>query len=154
MKQKFVQICTKKGLTVSSCESLTAGLFTSTIASVPGASAVLKGGFVTYFTEMKHQLAKVDWELIEKYGVVSEQCANAMATNTRNIMSTDFCVSFTGNAGPSSMEGKEAGLVYCAIATKDKTDVFEFHLGQMERNELRQYLVDTMIEKLLCYIEE
>ncbi len=154
MKTKLVKLCTQKQVTISSCESLTAGLFTSTIASVPGASAVLKGGLVTYFTEMKHELAKVDLALIEKYGVVSQECAYAMATNTRKIMTTDFCISFTGNAGPSSMEGKEAGLVYCAIASKEKTDVFEFHLGQMERNELRQYLVDTMIEKLLSYIEE
>lgn len=154
MKQKLVKICSEKGLTVASCESLTAGLFTSTIASVPGASAMLKGGFVTYFTEMKHEMAQVDWDLINKYGVVSEQCAYAMATNTRRITNSDFGISFTGNAGPSSMEGKEAGLVYCAIASKEKTEIFEFHLGKMERNELRQYLVDTMIEKLLEYIGE
>lgn len=153
MKQRLVKICTEKGITVSSCESLTAGLFSSTIASVPGASAVLKGGLVTYFTEMKHVLAHVDRNLIDKYGVVSHECAYAMATNTRQIMDVDYCVSFTGNAGPSTMEGKPAGLVYCAIASKNDVEVFEFRLQQMERNELRQYLVDTMIEKLLNKIE-
>ena len=55
--KQLVLLCTKHHLTLSSCESLTAGLFTSTIASVPGASAVLKGGLVTYFTPMKSVLA-------------------------------------------------------------------------------------------------
>ena len=51
--KQLVSLCTKNHLTISSCESLTAGLFTSTIASIPGASAMLKGGLVTYFTPMK-----------------------------------------------------------------------------------------------------
>lgn len=154
MKHKLVKLCSEKGITLSSCESLSAGLFTSTIASVPGASAVLKGGLITYYTEMKHTLAHVDIKVIEKYGVVSKECAYCMAKNTRDITDSTYCVSFTGNAGPSAMEGKPAGLVYCAIASIKNVDVFEFHLGGMERNELRQYIVDSMIEKLLEYIEE
>ena len=51
--KQLVSLCTENHLTISSCESLTAGLFTSTIASIPGASAILKGGLVTYFTPMK-----------------------------------------------------------------------------------------------------
>ena len=154
MKFKLVRECKEKKITLSSCESLTAGLFTSTIASVPGASAVLKGGFVTYFTEMKNKLAHVDQSIIDQYGVVSKECAYAMAYNTREITDSDYCVSFTGNAGPSTMEGKPAGLVYCAIASKENTEVYQFQLNGMSRNELRQYLVDTMIEKLLKKIEE
>ena len=50
--KQLVSLCTENHLTISSCESLTAGLFTSTIASIPGASAILKGGLVTYFTPM------------------------------------------------------------------------------------------------------
>ena len=154
MKKKLVELCKEKKLTVSSCESLTAGLFTSTVASVPGASAVLKGGFVTYFTEMKAKLAQVDWNIIENYGVVSKECAYAMAYNTRNITESDYCLSFTGNAGPSTMEGKPAGLVYCGLASKEEVIVYDFHLEGMERNELRQYLVDAMIENLIKKIEE
>lgn len=77
--KQLVSLCKKYHLTLSSCESLTAGLFTSTIASIPGASAVLKGGLVTYFTPMKSVLAHVDVDLIQKYGVISEECAYAMA---------------------------------------------------------------------------
>ena len=45
----LIELCKDKHVTVSSCESLTAGLFTSTLASIPGASAVLKGGFFYVF---------------------------------------------------------------------------------------------------------
>ena len=97
------------------CESLTAGLFTSTIASIPGASAILKGGLVTYFTPMKSVLAHVDVNLIQKYGVISEECAYAMAKNTREIMDVDYCVSFTGKQvrvlGKKNQQ--EESLCYC-----------------------------------------
>ena len=69
--KQLVSLCTENHLTISSCESLTAGLFTSTIASIPGASAILKGGLVTYFTPMKSVLAHVDVNLIQNYGVIS-----------------------------------------------------------------------------------
>lgn len=91
--RQLVSLCTENHLTISSCESLTAGLFTSTIASIPGASAILKGGLVTYFTPMKSVLAHVDVDLIQKYGVISEECAYAMAKNTRQIMDVDYCIS-------------------------------------------------------------
>ena len=63
--RQLVSLCTENHLTISSCESLTAGLFTSTIASIPGASAILKGGLVTYFTPMKSVLAHVDVDEVE-----------------------------------------------------------------------------------------
>lgn len=108
----LIELCKEKHVTVSSCESLTAGLFTSTLASIPGASAVLKGGFVTYFTEMKQVMAHVEKVLIDTFGVVSGECAKQMAQNTREITQSDYCVSFTGNAGPDAMEDKPAGCVF------------------------------------------
>lgn len=145
---QIIEICTKKNQTIASCESLTAGLFTSTIASNSGASAVLKGGLVTYFTELKEKLVKIDKKIVLEYGVVSEECASAMAVNTRTILDVDYCVSFTGNAGPSTMEGKPAGCVYCAIATKDAVYNYHFQCDDMTRNEVRTYVVDQMISHL------
>ena len=69
----------KDRLTIGSCESLTAGLFASTIAEVSGASAVLKGSIVTYWTECKVNVVHVREEIVEKYGVVSAPCAKEMA---------------------------------------------------------------------------
>lgn len=141
-------------LTVCSCESLTAGLFCDTLAEIPGVSAVLKGGLVTYFTQMKEVLAHVPSSLINEYGVVSSQCALAMGQNTRAIMDADYCVSFTGNAGPDVMENKPAGTVYCAIAGKDKYYTFYFLLENQTRNEVRNNVVELMIDELLKVVKK
>lgn len=152
--KQLVLLCTTHHLTLSSCESLTAGLFTSTIASVPGASAVLKGGLVTYFTPMKNVLAHVDVDLIQKYGVISEECACAMAKNTREIMDVDYCVSFTGNAGPSAWEEKPAGRVYCAIASKKAVRVYGFQCTGLSRNDVREHVVLEMVDVLINTIQK
>ena len=107
----FVALLKEKKLTIGSCESFTAGAFCAAIADVAGASAVLKGGLVTYATQEKIALAHVDAKIIETYGVVSEECAIAMARSARAVLDVDLCISFTGNAGPDAWEGKPAGLV-------------------------------------------
>lgn len=150
--KKLIEVAKQKQITISSCESFTAGLFSAVLASIPGASAVLKGGFVTYFTEMKTVLAHVDANLIEQYGVVSKECAMEMAEKTRTITDSDYCVSFTGNAGPSSLEGKPAGLFYCAISATEQTKSFEFQ-ANLERNRLRGYAINQMIQELITEIE-
>lgn len=142
-----------RNLTVCSCESFTAGLFASEIASVSGASAVLKGAIVAYATQIKESVVHIDPELIEREGVISEACAREMAVNTRQLMGADYCVSFTGNAGPTSMEGKPAGLVYCAVAGPDVTHVFSWH-SNLGRNLLREDAVSRMIDLLLAWLQK
>ena len=146
--KELIRLCKENKITISSCESLTAGLFCSTLASVPGASAVLKGGLVTYFTEMKQVLAHVESDLIQKYGVVSKECALQMAQNAREITNATYCVSFTGNAGPDIMEDKPAGCVYCAIASQQNVYVFHFQYEGLNRNDVRMQVVRDMIHNL------
>lgn len=136
------------GLTISSCESLTGGLFADSVVSVSGASRVFVGALVTYATRIKAEVANVDISLIERDGVVSGSVASQMAENVSSIMKSDIGVSFTGNAGPGVMEGKEAGLVYSAIYYKGKTTVFEDHL-QGNRCEVRSQCVELMKQRLL-----
>ena len=150
--KELLLLCRTSGLTLSSCESLTAGLFSATVASVSGASLVLKGGFVTYFTQMKEVLVHVPAELIEKEGVVSAACARAMAENTRKLTGSDYAVSFTGNAGPNTMENKPAGCVYCAIAGPKQTDIYHLQIDDAARNEVRRKAVETMLEELTAKI--
>ena len=52
-----------------------------------------------------------------------------MASNGQKLLNVDYCVSFTGNAGPTAMEGKPVGLIYIGIAIYDKVEVYEFHLS-------------------------
>lgn len=152
--EELVALLKKQNKTIASCESLTAGLFTSCIARVPGASAVLLGGVVTYATDIKARVVGVDEEIIQNEGVVSEQCAAAMAANTRALMQADLCVSFTGNAGPSCMEGKPAGCVYCALADETGTQTFHFQFDDADRNEVRERVVEAMRDVLVAYLKK
>lgn len=150
---RLIELAKASQLTVCSCESFTAGLFSSTLAGVSGASSVLKGGLVVYWASMKEKLAHVDPVLIATHGVVSEACARAMASNTRVIMDADFCVSFTGNAGPLAQEGKPVGLIYCGLASRYQTECFCWKLD-FPRNPLRLQAVLLMMEKLIEAMEK
>ncbi|WP_289688629.1 CinA family protein [Faecalibaculum rodentium] len=141
-------------VTIAACESLTAGLFMATLAAVPGASDVLRGGFVTYTNEMKERLAHVDPAILEQYGAVSEPCARAMAANTRVLTGADYAVSFTGNAGPSGSEGKPAGLVYCAVASGTGCRIYRYDFDHASRNDIRTGVVRDMTERLLQVMKE
>ncbi|HAT54994.1 MAG TPA: competence/damage-inducible protein A [Lactobacillus sp.] len=117
-------------LTITAAESLTAGLFQSTIGSVPGVSAVFPGGFVTYAASAKHQLIAVPQDVIDQYGVVSEQTAIWMAQQAKRLLATDIAVSFTGVAGPDELEGHPAGTVWIGLAYRNQPVVaHEYHFA-------------------------
>ena len=73
---------TGQKLTIAAAESLTAGLFCATLASVPGASAVLRGGLVVYATDLKHQLAGVSTQTLQRVGAVAEDTARELPVGT------------------------------------------------------------------------
>ena len=127
---ELMKVLNEKKLTVSAAESLTGGLFQQEITSFPGTSSVYKGGVVCYTNEVKKEVLKVKEETIEKYGVVSEECAKELAENVASLISTDIGISFTGVAGPTELEGKPVGTVYIGISIKGKqTVVHELILG-------------------------
>jgi nicotinamide-nucleotide amidase len=104
---------------LATVESLTGGRLAALITAVPGASASYLGGFVTYATEVKESLVGVPHELVERYGVVSAECARAMATGGRDATGATYAVSTTGVAGPDQQEGKPVGTVFVGIAGPD-----------------------------------
>ena len=135
------------GRTLGSVESFTGGLFAKEITSVPGASHFYKGGLVTYATEEKNRLVGVTYQEIDTFGVVSKEVATMMAVNGRKVLNVDYCVSFTGNAGPDAMEGKPVGEVYIAIATQESTKVFGLQLSGT-REEIQQKGVEQALNLL------
>lgn len=126
--EKLVELLKKSHYTLSSCESFTVGKFGASIGSVSGASYVYKGTLVTYQTEIKLNVLKVNQHLVDSFGVVSKEVATAMAVNGKALFDSDICVSFTGNAGPEAMEDKPVGLVYMAIAFNEEVETFEYRL--------------------------
>lgn len=119
------QLFNDKGLTLGSVESFTGGLFASEITSISGASSFFKGALVTYATEEKIRLLGINEELVNKYGVVSKECAQQMAIQGSKKLNVDCCISFTGNAGPSAMEGKPVGLIYIGVFDGKECHVLE-----------------------------
>ncbi len=101
---------------LASAESLTGGLLGARVTSVPGASAAYLGGVVSYATAVKQSLLGVAEEIVSGPGVVSADCAEAMAVAVRSLLGADIGVSTTGVAGPDPQEGKPVGLVYVGCA--------------------------------------
>jgi nicotinamide-nucleotide amidase len=127
---ELMNILKEKKLTISAAESLTGGLFQQELTSVPGVSSVLKGGVVCYTNGVKKNVLKVKPGTIEKYGVVSQECAKELAENVAALVSSDIGISFTGVAGPAELEGKPVGTVYIGISIRgQQTVVKKLELG-------------------------
>ena len=110
-----VELLKSRGLTVTTVESCTGGALSARIVDVPGASDVLKQGFVTYSNKAKRKQVGVKKETLEKYGAVSPQTAEEMAVGGAKAAGADVVVSITGIAGPDGgSEEKPVGLVYMA----------------------------------------
>lgn len=113
---QLVARLTGLGRTVATAESLTAGLVAATIAEVPGASAVLRGGAITYATDTKASVLGVDSALLEAGGPVQAEVAEQMALGARRVFGADYGVATTGVAGPDPQGDAPVGLVFVAVA--------------------------------------
>lgn len=146
--QKLVEILQSKNLTVGAVESMTGGLFASTVTDVPGASDVFRGGIVAYSPALKCDLVKVRKSTIDEFGVVSWEVASEMAYNGRTILNVDYCIAVTGNAGPTSNDAKkEVGVVYLAVASKDNLWGVPLNLNGT-RIDIKRQAVELMISTL------
>ena len=104
--------------TVSVAESCTGGMLGERITSVPGSSDYFLGGFLTYSNAMKTELLGVAPEILERFGAVSPEAAEAMARGARRRTGSTWAISVTGLAGPDASAGEKAplGTVYVGVA--------------------------------------
>ncbi len=130
LEEVVVPLLAQKGLTLGTAESCTGGLIAKRVTDVPGASAVLRGGVVSYTNAVKSNVLGVSEEILDSQGAVCGEVARQMALGARKVLGCDLAVSTTGVAGPDSDEhGNPVGLVYVALATPEGCDVVELHLG-------------------------
>ncbi|SJZ49215.1 nicotinamide-nucleotide amidase [Pilibacter termitis] len=144
-----VELLKEKGVTISAAESLTAGMFQSTLCDIVGASEIFKGGFVTYSQETKAEFLGINAEELTQHGTVSEFCAKEMARCAREKSGADIGVSLTGVAGPNTLEGKEAGTVWIGIATKEGVYALEHHFARS-----RQFVRMNSVMKALSMVHK
>ncbi|WP_075617588.1 competence/damage-inducible protein A [Paenisporosarcina indica] len=146
-----------QGLTIAAAESLTAGLFQSELAAIPGVSKTLIGGMVTYTEDAKVNQLGLEREVIDEFGVVSAECATAMAQKVKSMFQSDIGVALTGAAGPSGHGNEPAGSVWIAIVLPNNQVVtHQLHLSDMRNtNRLRavkrtlHYLIQLLSHQTL-----
>ncbi|MEW5729437.1 MAG: CinA family protein [Pseudomonadota bacterium] len=108
-----------RGLTVATAESCTGGLAMAALTAIPGSSAVVDRGFVTYSNLAKCEMLGVASDLIDRHGAVSEAVARAMAEGALIHSRADVVVAITGVAGPTGgTPDKPVGLVHFAAARR------------------------------------
>lgn len=137
MARVVFELLKEKHKTITAAESLTAGLFQSSIADFSGLSAVFNGGFVTYSIEEKSKMLHIPLEDLQEHGVVSHFTAEKMAEQSRLLTDADFGIGLTGVAGPDSLEGHPAGTVFIGIATREKVHSIRVVIGGRSRSDVR-----------------
>ena len=130
--------CRVLGFKVATAESCTGGLIAACLTAIPGSSAVVERGFVTYSNESKIQLVGVRPDLIAREGAVSEAVARAMAAGAFAASPADLSIAVTGIAGPSSDNtSKPVGLVHIAAAHRDGRVVHARYVFPGNRTTIR-----------------
>ena len=138
-----------QGLTLATAESCTGGLIGKLLTDVPGASAVYKGGVISYVNEIKRRLLGVEQETLDVCTAVSRETAHEMARGARERLMTDCAVSVTGLAGPDSDgTGRPVGLVYIAVDTAGFSFCKELHLSG-SRAEIREQAAEAVFQLIL-----
>ena len=142
----------RHGETIATAESLTAGLAAATIAGVPGASAVLRGGLIVYATELKHTLAGVSKQVLTEDGPVAASTALALAEGAATRCGATWGVGLTGVAGPDRQDGKPVGTVFLGFhgvsSTGDKVAWTSELLLDGQRWEIRSGAVRAALLEL------
>lgn len=158
--KKVLELCRQKSYRIVTAESLTAGLISSALASVSGASDMLLCGFTVYTAETKEAILDISPFLIKYFGIVSPEVAKSMATSALITADTFtkneklISIGVTGIAGPTGGTEKtpngtvcfalsyflDQKVIYC------ESETFNF-IG--ERNEVRNQTVDMALKKII-----
>src|SRR5580658_4041957 len=138
------------GMKIATAESCTGGLVAALLTEIPGSSAVLERGFVSYSNDAKRELLGVPRATLEAHGAVSEATALAMAHGALVHSRAEVAVSITGVAGPSGGTAeKPVGLVHFACAGPGAAIVgIERRFGDLGRSEIRTASVEEALELL------
>lgn len=136
----------EQGLTLSSAESCTGGMFASTMTDIPGISQCFDRGLVTYSNQAKMEELGVSAGTLEKFGAVSEETALEMVEGLKRVSGSEVCISVTGIAGPGGgSEEKPVGLVYIGFSYGDKKICKKIQMRNVNRSWNRHYTLLCML---------
>ncbi len=131
MVNEIFNFLDKTNKTISFAESCSGGALSSSLTMIPGASKVFLGSIVSYSTYSKQKLLNIDKSDLDKYSPVSERIAITMAENVKKQFKSDYSISVTGNAGPST-DGQKSNVGDCFIAISSENEIFceKFNVNQ------------------------
>ena len=146
----LLDLCRAKKLTIAAAESCTGGLLAATLTEIPGSSQVFDRGFVTYSNDAKIGMLGVPVDLLETFGAVSREAAQAMASGALAQAGVDLAVAITGIAGPGgALPGKPVGLVHLAAASRGGRRSHQArHFGDIGRAGVRRESVRQALAML------
>ena len=148
LEESVVRLLTERKLTLALAESCTGGFIAHRLTNVPGASAVLWGGVVSYANEAKMKMLGVNSATLAAHGAVSEEVACEMATGALRISGADFALSVTGIAGPDGgTTEKPVGTVFIGLAERNGTVVKKF-LNRFDRETFKYVTSQQALEML------
>jgi nicotinamide-nucleotide amidase len=148
-----IGLLVQRGLTVGTAESLTGGLIAATLTSVPGASAVVRGGVVAYAADVKASLLGVPAALLGQVGTVHPDVAAAMAAGAIERIGVNVAIAVTGVAGPDPVDGLPVGTVHVALCSPAGMRHRPLRLTG-DRARIRQATVTNALSLLVSVLSE
>lgn len=154
LEEELGKYLIENNLTIATAESCTGGLLSSRLTDVSGSSEYVKLNFVTYANEAKHKILGVSWDILNNYGAVSEECAEAMANGLYAVTKCDVALCTTGIAGPTGgTKEKPVGLVYISVQYKGIVTIKEIKLSpEIPRIEMKKRFADEALKLVLSIL--
>ena len=154
LSRSLLDLCRMRKLKIATAESCTGGLVAAALTEVPGSSAVVDRGFLTYSNRSKIDLVFVSPQTLETAGAVSEETAREMAIGTIRASGAGAAVATTGIAGPGgATPNKPVGLVYIAAAHKDGAVHVTRNQFPGDRTDVRLATVAAALKQLADIIK-
>ena len=151
LAERLVQRLRERSWSIATGESLTAGLVSSTIASVPGCSVVFRGAVVAYAPEVKTEVLNVPVELLRQ-GIVTEEGARALAQGARSRLGATVGIGTTGAAGPDDHDGMPVGTACIAVCSPWGERVRTVRVTG-DRSQVRHAVTQAAMEAALEILE-
>jgi PncC family amidohydrolase len=144
----------EENLKITCAESCTGGLLSGLFTEIEGSSKIFDRGFVVYSNQSKIDLLKIDKNLLEEFGAVSEEVALAMARGALKNSYADIAIAITGIAGPTGATlDKQVGTIFIALVTKNFHQVEKFIFGN-NRQENRNLTLENSLIMLENFCEK
>ncbi len=140
-------LLTLNKITISTAESCTGGKIASLITAIPGSSMFYKGSIVAYANQIKTKLLKIDEDIIDKNGAVSQQVVELMAKNARKILESDYSIAISGISGPEGGSAdKPIGTTWIAVASEKQVLSKKFIFGDNRERNIQRASISALNE--------